>query len=166
MKTIINGAACALLLISSATVAAQGTQAPKRDSDVARGHYLVKIAGCNDCHTEGYAPTGGAVPEKDWLKGSLLGFQGDWGTTYPANLRLTMSSMTEAQWMKGARQPLRPPMPWFALRDMTDSDLRAIYRYIKSLGPAGQSAPAYVAPGGKVATPLFVLVPPPAAPAK
>ena len=151
MRTIVNGVACALLLISSATVTAQSTQAPKRDSDVARGRYLVKIAGCNDCHTEGYAPSRPArCRRRIGSPASVLGFQGDWGTTYPANLRLAMSSMTEAQWMKGARQPLRPPMPWFALRDMTDSDLRAIYRYIKSLGPAGKPAPAYVPPGGKV----------------
>jgi mono/diheme cytochrome c family protein len=163
MRIVICAAACALLLLSSAPASAQGAK-PKRDADVERGRYLVKIAGCNDCHTEGYAPTGGAVPEKEWLMGSVLGFQGDWGTTYPANLRLVMSRMTEAQWMKGARQPLRPPMPWFALRDMTDSDLRAIYRYVKALGPAGQPAPAYVAPGGKVAPPLFVLVPPSAPP--
>lgn len=167
MRTIVYAAACALVLLSTATATAQGTKAPKRDADVARGRYLVMIAGCNDCHTADYAEKAGALPEKEWLTGSLLGFQGDWGTTYPANLRLAVGSMTEAQWMKRARQPLRPPMPWFALRDMTDSDLRAIYRYVKSLGPAGQPAPAYVAPGGKAATPLFVFVPPnPPAPAK
>lgn len=38
-------------------------------------------------------------------------------------------------------------MPWFALRDMSDADLRAIYRYIRHLGPGGQPAPAYVPPG-------------------
>ncbi|HXZ44261.1 MAG TPA: hypothetical protein VEH53_05485 [archaeon] len=29
--------------------------------------YLVMISGCNDCHTAGYAPSGGKVPEREWL---------------------------------------------------------------------------------------------------
>jgi len=40
----------------------------------------------------------------------------------------------------------RPPMPWFNVRDMTSSDHRALYRYIRQLGPAGKPAPAYVPP--------------------
>ena len=35
-------------------------------------------------------------------------------------------------------------MPWFNLRDMSDSDLLAVYRCLKYLGPLGESAPAYV----------------------
>jgi hypothetical protein len=42
---------------------------------------------------------------------------------------------------------------------MTDADLKAIYAFVRSLGPAGVAAPAYVAPGGKVTTPYFVFVP-------
>ncbi len=38
-------------------------------SDVDAGRYLVQVAGCNDCHTEGYIETEGAVPESEWLKG-------------------------------------------------------------------------------------------------
>lgn len=38
-------------------------------------------------------------------------------------------------------------MPWFALRDRSDADLRAAYRFIRSLQPAGQPAPAYLPPG-------------------
>ena len=50
-------------------------------------------------------------------------------------------------------------MPWFNLRAMTDADLKAIYAFVRSLGPAGVATPAYVAPGGKVTTPYFVFVP-------
>lgn len=39
------------------------------------------------------------------------------------------------------------------------ADLRAIYRYVKSLAPKGPMAPAYVPPGGKVATPYFDFTP-------
>ena len=51
MRTIFPVAACALLLSSSAAATALVTKSsPKHDGDVARGRYLVKIAGCNDCH--------------------------------------------------------------------------------------------------------------------
>ncbi len=54
-----------------------------------RGRYLVKIAGCNDCHTPRYAESGGAVAEAEWLTGDSLGWRGPWGTTYAINLRLS-----------------------------------------------------------------------------
>lgn len=121
---------------------------------VERGRYLVKTAGCNDCHTPGYAMTGGKVPEAQWLTGDRLGWRGPWGTTYPTNLRLYMRDMTEAQWLKRAKtMETRPPMPWFALRDMTDRDVRAIYHYVKAQGPAGEPAPLYVPPEKEPQTP-------------
>jgi len=113
-----------------------------------RGKYLVKIAGCNDCHTPGYAMAGGKVPESQWLIGDSLGWKGPWGTTYPINLRLYMRDISEEKWVKSAKtMQTRPPMPWFALNDMSEQDLRAIYHYVKALGPAGQMAPAFVPPG-------------------
>ena len=121
---------------------------------VERGRYIVKTAGCNDCHTPGYAQTGGTVREDTWLTGDTLGYQGAWGTTYPINLRIFLQSFTEEQWLQIARSPARPPMPWFALRDMSDADLRAIYQYVRSLGVAGSAAPAYAAPGEPVKTPV------------
>jgi len=134
--------------------------AGKADSKLlARGRYLVTTSGCNDCHTPGYPEAAGKIPEAKRLVGSAVGFQGPWGTTYPANLRLFMHTLSEKQWMQVARKPLRPPMPWFNLRDMTDQDLRAIYAYIRSMGPAGKPAPAYAPPGTAVNTPYIVFVP-------
>jgi len=138
--------------------------ATSRSSSIEQGRYLVRIAGCNDCHTPGYPPSGGKTPEAQWLLGDNVGFRGPWGTSYPANLRLLVKSMTEAQWVKMAHTAeMRPPMPWFALRDMKDSDLRAIYRYIRHLGPAGNPAPAYVPPDQEPTTPYIVFVPQPPA---
>jgi hypothetical protein len=54
---------------------------------------------------------------------------------------------------------MRPPMPWFNLHAMTDADLRAMYRYVRSLGPKGAPAPSYAGPAQKVATPYIVFVP-------
>ncbi|WP_296809803.1 c-type cytochrome [Thiocapsa sp.] len=126
---------------------------------IERGRYLVKVSGCNDCHTEGYMQGNGEIPTEQWLTGSAVGFQGPWGTTYPTNLRLLLNELAEADWLVRAREPKRPPMPWFNLSAMTDADLVAIYRFVRSLGPAGEPAPVAAAPGDAVATPYFDFVP-------
>jgi len=126
-----------------------------------RGKYLVRIGGCNDCHTPGYFMSNGKVPEKDWLTGDRLGWRGPWGTTYPSNLRTYMRSLTEEQWLKKAKSlQTRPPMPWFTVQQMSTADLRAIYAYIRHLGPGGEPAPAYVPPD-KEPSPPFVQFPAP-----
>jgi len=148
-------------LLVTLGLAAQASAAdPARDSPVARGRYLVVVSGCNDCHTPGYMQNGGPkLPEKDWLTGVPVGYQGPWGTSYASNLRLVINGMSEAQWLEHARREFKPPMPWFNLREMTDEDLKAVYAFVRSLGAAGVAAPAYVAPGGKVNTPYFLFVP-------
>jgi hypothetical protein len=101
------------------------------------------------------------VPEKDWLKGDALGWRGPWGTTYASNLRLYMQKVSAAEWVSLARRlRTRPPMPWFNLNAMTDGDLRAIHRYVRSLGVPGDPAPAFVAPD-KEPPPPFVQFPTP-----
>jgi mono/diheme cytochrome c family protein len=124
-----------------------------------RGRYVVSTSGCNDCHTAGYPESGGKVAQSEWLTGSPVGFNGPWGTTYPANLRLLAQKLGEQEWVANARREMRPPMPWFSLRDMKDEDLRAMYHFIRSLGAKGGPAPAYVPPGQKVSTPYFEFVP-------
>ena len=109
------------ILVCVAAMAAEPT------ADAARGKYLVQIAGCNDCHTAGYAMANGAIEESRWLTGDALGWRGPWGTTYAANLRLSAAGKTEAEFVALARSPLRPPMPFFNIRAMTDADVKAIY---------------------------------------
>ena len=136
----MRSALFSVLLAASTSVLGQG-------KDVERGRYLVRITGCNDCHTAGYAMSGGKTPEAEWLTGDALGWRGPWGTTYAPNLRLYMESLKEEEWIKKAKTlSTRPPMPWFNLNDMSRADLRAIYRYVRHLGPAGKPAPAYVPP--------------------
>ena len=136
------------LILAGALALAFPAHAQKADDpQLKRGRYLVMIGGCNDCHTAGYAPSGGNVPEAQWLLGDALGWNGPWGTTYATNLRLYMQDLTEDQWVKsGKNLTARPPMPWFNVRAMTTGDLRALYRYVRQLGPAGKPAPAYVPP--------------------
>ena len=131
-----------------------------------RGEYLVRIAGCNDCHTPGYAENAGKVPKSQWLVGSTTGWKGPWGTTYPANLRLKVADMDDAKWLAyTANLHTRPPMPDFAVRDMSEQDRLALLRLIKSLGPGGEPAPVYLPPGQEAPLPVveFRLPPPPAA---
>ena len=131
------------------------------DTDLltARGEYLVRVAGCNDCHTPGYAQAGGKIDTSDWLVGSPMGFHGPWGTTYPSNLRLRMQQLSEAQWMEySANLRTRPMMPDFAVRAMTEDDRRAIYRFVHALGAAGQPAPEALPPGQIPPAPYFGMV--------
>jgi mono/diheme cytochrome c family protein len=128
---------------------------------VARGKYLIVIAGCNDCHTPGYAQSEGKTPEDMWLTGDSFGWRGPWGTTYPTNLRILIDGLTENEWVSmGKNLKARPPMPWFNLNTMQEEDLRAIYQYIRYLGPAGQAAPAYV-PADREPAPPFAQFPSP-----
>lgn len=147
------------LTIAVILLAGWMTQAWAGQDDIRHGRYLIQISGCNDCHTAGFMQRDGQVAEADWLTGDAMGWQGPWGTTYPSNLRLQVQQMDEQAWVARARLPMRPPMPAPSLRAMTDDDLKAIYRYIKSLGAKGPAAPAYVPPGGKVATPYLELMP-------
>jgi mono/diheme cytochrome c family protein len=129
---------------------AQGTKGRMETGSASmkeRGRYLIKISGCNDCHTDRYIELEGAVPEKQWLKGSNLGWHGPWGTTYAVNLRRFLTALTEDQWVDFARTvKTRPPMAWWGLREMHDEDLRAIHTFVKYLGPDGVDAPSYLTP--------------------
>jgi len=146
------------LLGAAASVAAADVQAEK--ANLERGRYMVITGGCNDCHTPGYPQNDGKIPETAWLTGNAVGFQGPWGTTYPANLRTFVQSLTEDQWVSRVQtKPFRPPMPGFNLRQATESDLRAIYQFIRSLGATGQDAPAYAPPEQAVNTPYIEFVP-------
>jgi mono/diheme cytochrome c family protein len=121
---------------------------------VERGRYIALIAGCNDCHTPGYAVNNGNVPETLWLTGDTFGWRGPWGTTYGTNLRLLVDSLSEEQWIEVARTlQRRPPMPWFNLNSMHKNDLRGLYHYMRSLGDPGTAAPSALPPDEEPTTP-------------
>ncbi len=153
------------LLISAQTPANQKAKATaqgpsKTTPQVAQGRYLVMMSGCNDCHTHGYMQLQAKVSESDWLTGESVGWYGPWGTTYPINLRLFMQSLSEDAWIQFSRAAKsRPAMPWWALHEMKNQDLRAILLFVKNLGPKGVNAPAYLPPNQKPKPPYFELVP-------
>jgi mono/diheme cytochrome c family protein len=147
-------------VLSIAALAALAAPVLAQQAGIARGRYVATIGGCNDCHTAGYPQKGGQIPESEWLLGNPVGFRGPWGTSYPTNLRLTFSKMTETQWVAYAKKlQVRPPMPWFNLNKMSEADLRALYQFVKGLGASGKPAPDFVSPGTEPRTPYVVFVP-------
>lgn len=124
------------------------------------GRYIVTVGGCNDCHTDGYAATNGQIPESEWLTGSIVGFRGPWGTSYPPNLRLGAQSMTEDQWVEMLTVRIGlPPMPWPSVNRMSDADKRAVYRYLRQLGPKGRARAAALPPDVDPTGPWIDFVP-------
>jgi hypothetical protein len=74
---------------------------------------------------------------------------------------LTVQNLTEDAWVEMLRtRNTLPPMPWMNINRMHEADTRAIYRYLVSLGPAGDQTPAQVPPGQEPSTPYVVLAPP------
>jgi mono/diheme cytochrome c family protein len=144
----MNKLVIALAVLLGAGAAVATLAASSREDLVQRGRYVALIGGCNDCHTPGFAASGGKVPDSQWLTGDELGWSGDWGTTYAPNLRLRFATMDLASFKSYARSfSARPPMPYWAVNAMSDADLDALYAFVQSLGPAGKEAPAALPPG-------------------
>lgn len=121
---------------------------PISQAEIDRGRYLVRVGGCNDCHTAGYVATYGGVEEQDWLLGDDTAYRGRWGTTFATNLRLSLLRFNDADWLAHARSlETRAPMPAERLRAMSDADLLAVLRFVQWLGPRGEPTPQPLPPG-------------------
>ncbi len=156
---LVVTAGCSAAVSTPAKAPAQ-TEVTGPDA-LAVGRYIVIVGGCNDCHTPGYAQSGGkAPPESEWLKGNPVGYRGPWGTTYASNLRLTVASMSKDEFiaMLDTRETL-PPMPWQNVRHLSRANKAAVYDYIKSLGAPGDPTPANVPPGQEPTTPYENMIP-------
>ena len=149
-------ALCIIMLVIFAAPATAG------EISVERGLRVSILAGCQECHTAGYVLSEGKIDPAKAMKGSSIGFQGPWGTSYAANLRLTISGLSEDAFARfyGAAPKMAPPMPYYKLGLMEKDDLRSLYRYLKSLGEPGEATPAFVPPGERVKTSYIVLDPP------
>lgn len=120
----------------------------KQLAEIDRGRYMIEIMGCNDCHTSWILGGASYLPEENWLLGSDRGIYGVWGTVYPTNLRLLLNSMSEDDWLVLAKKMRRDsPMAWSWLPKVADSDLRAMYKFVRFLGPKGVQAPDSLPPG-------------------
>jgi hypothetical protein len=127
---------------------------------VERGAQVAVFGGCHDCHTAGYNESGGKVDPAAALKGIALGWQGPWGTTYAKNLRLT-AERTEDEFVRYLKEfTSLPPMPYYNVHAMDESDLRSLYLYIKSLGEPGEQVPEALPHGQEPKTPYVIAAPP------
>jgi len=112
-------------------VAASSTEAISPDSMVKRGAYLVRMMGCNDCHSPKIMTPQGPVPDperllsghpadlpvpkydagtaKDWIlfNGMLTNYVGPWGISFSANITSDSTGIgtwTEKQFFKAIRE--------------------------------------------------------------
>ncbi len=129
-------------------------------ASIERGRHLVRIGGCNDCHTPGFMQDPN-VPESEWLTGAPIGWRGPWGTTYASNLRRHLAAWDDSgTWIEMVRSRHGlPPMPWPSLHAMEDEELKSLYLYIRSLPVTGEFMPAPVPPDRDPVTPWLNLEP-------
>ncbi len=120
---------------------------PKDASPLVRhGWELVRVAGCEDCHTPILA--GGRRPPSLMFTGGLR-FQGPFGTVFSPNITFGPSGigfMSEAMFsrtlrtgrLNGTGYRLKPPMPFAAFRHLKQSDIKAIYAYLRTFRPVSK----------------------------
>jgi mono/diheme cytochrome c family protein len=118
---------------------------------IARGKYLVNIAGCNDCHTPGYFL--GKPDTARFLAGSEVGLEiPGLGVFHGPNLTpdnaTGLGNWTDAQIVaalqKGERpdgRMLAPIMPWQVFANLTKQDVDAIVALLRSLPPVANKVP-------------------------
>jgi hypothetical protein len=107
-------------------------------------------------HPEQMGPVPAARPQGAWLwagAATNTAFSGPWGVSYAANLTPDQNTglgiWTEDMFVKairtgrhmGASREILPPMPWPAIRNASDEDLKSIYAYLRSLKPIVNHVP-------------------------
>jgi len=139
-------------------------------AQVARGKYLVRLAGCNDCHTPGYFL--GKPDMTRYLAGSDVGFEiPGVGTILGRNLtpdkETGIGDWTLKQIVTALRTGLRPDgrmlspiMPWAAYGAMTQPDVEAIAVFLKTLPPIKHKVPGPFAAHEKPTTLRWTMVRP------
>ena len=114
--------------------------APDLYNQAKQGAYLVKMAGCADCHTP--QAQGQPLAGMDFAGGQI--FEGPWGKVATSNLTPDPSGIPyydEALFVQTMRtgsvkaRSLNQIMPWHFFRNMTDDNLKAIFAYMKTLKP-------------------------------
>jgi mono/diheme cytochrome c family protein len=128
--------------------------APPRGATAEYGGYLAQHDGlCSDCHT----PRSGLLSKPD--KSRLFAGTAHPPKDFPANpSNLTpdnatgIGQWTETDFLQTLRTgvnpkgvSLHPFMPWRQIRRMSDDDLRAIYRYLRTLPPIHSEVPRLAA---------------------
>jgi mono/diheme cytochrome c family protein len=139
------------------------------DAQIARGRFLVTIAGCSDCHTPGALL--GSPDMKRYLGGSDVGFAiPGAGVFVGENLTpdkdTGLGKWTDAQIIAAFRtgktpegRDLSPVMPYPALSHLSDEDAQAIVAFLRSL-PAVSNEVKNFGPNDKVTVAVSAILPP------
>jgi mono/diheme cytochrome c family protein len=102
--------------------------------------------------------------EGPWIAsfaGTMTAWAGPWGISYTANLtpdpETGLGKWTEQQFIdtirtgrhQGRGRQILPPMPWQAIQNFNDADLKSIFAYLRSIPPVKNHVPDPVmaAPG-------------------
>ncbi len=131
----------------------------KKDSSAEYGKYLAYgVANCMGCHTERDMKTGEFIGEA-YAGGMTFGpdtFTEDWVFVSP-NLTPDKRTGVMAHWdeetfiarMKAGKVFKSSPMPWSAFRSMKENDLKAVYRFLKTLKPVNKLLNNVATPPGE-----------------
>jgi mono/diheme cytochrome c family protein len=156
---LLAGVAAALPILSPIV------SAHAADPQVARGQYLVHVAGCTDCHTPGSLL--GDPDTAKYLGGSDVGFaipgHGVFvGPNLTPDKATGLGSWTAEQIVTAittGKRPdgrmLAPVMPWQGFSQLTKLDAMAIAAYLKSLPPISNKVPG---PFGPNETPAVLVM--------
>ncbi len=129
VKYLINGEPQP---ITSPVIHAESTDPVKR------GEYLVTMGLCSDCHTPSI--NGQVTPGMDFAGGNIIA--GPWGSPASANITPDATGIPyydEALFLQAMHtgyvgtRALNPIMPVSVFKNLTDSDLRDIFAYLKTL---------------------------------
>lgn len=111
---------------------------PDTSDPTKRGEYLVRIAGCEGCHTPEKGMPPRPIPSLSFAGGTVF------REVASANITPDPSGISyydEALFIEAMRtgrvkaRPVKLPMPWPVYKNMTDDDLKAIFAYLRSLKP-------------------------------
>jgi hypothetical protein len=96
--------------------------------------------------------------EGPWLwhgAATMTAFAGPWGVSYSINLTpdpTGLGEWTETMFVQAMRtgkhagvgRPILPPMPWQSLNALSDTDLKAVFAYLRTVTPVKNMVPPAV----------------------
>lgn len=162
------GSSYALLVICLMSLFPPGAEAD--EAEIARGKYLVAIAGCGDCHTPG--GLSGTPDTTRFLGGSDVGTEipgvGVFlGPNLTPDKETGLGTWTREQIIAAFRTGVRPDgrvlapvMPWRSFVVLTPSDAAAIAAYLQSLPPVRNDVPGPFGADEKPTSLVMKIVPP------
>ena len=139
-------------------------EAPKPDTTAAYGKYLAEsVANCRGCHTERNMMTGAYVGI-DYAGNQQFEVMDNQGVIIPGKHFVTPNLTPHPETGRIALWPREvfiarmhageaipgSPMPWGAYKTITDEDLIAIYKYLRSLEPVNQPTPVGIQEGDPI----------------